>query len=81
MGQQMNINRLNADLCRVLGISDLHNVRRVELAIQAQQVPVVTVTSLLLRDGVSDETVASFELVPVIGPPELPSSIERLEAK
>lgn len=68
MGQQMNINRLNADLCRVLGISGLRDVRRVELVITAHQVPVVTVTSLLVRDGVSDETVASFELVPVIDP-------------
>ena len=44
----MNAHQINHELCRALGIADMHHVSKVELILQAGELPTVLVRRIVL---------------------------------
>ena len=68
MSQQADALALSRELCRALGVTDLHDVVRVELVIEAGRAPRLAVVRQLVREGVLGELETKFDLVPQRGP-------------
>lgn len=59
----MDLVKLNVDLCRALGVTDLKDVACVTLQIRANEVPLVTVERAVLKQDAVDGLQTAVEVL------------------
>lgn len=74
--RRLTVAQINAELCRVLGITDLSGVASVTVELAPRAYPLVTIKRSLVRGRVLGSSTCRFRLVPnKTGAPEQPPSI------